>query len=68
MATSDEQMGKPFTFDHDGRTMTTRKPFTGDAWYRVESGEYAYLFLYSDAEGVKVRDVVLTRPMFAKVA
>lgn len=68
MATIDEQMNKRFTFTHNGRTMTTRKPFTGDAWYRVESGEYAYLFLYSDAEGVKVKDVIPTRPMFAKIA
>lgn len=68
MATIDGQMGKVFTFTHNGQAKTTRKPFTIDAWYRLETGEYAYLYHFSDYAGVLVKDVIPTRPQFAKIA
>jgi hypothetical protein len=68
MATIDTQTGKVFNFTHDGQNVATRKPFAGDAWYKLDSGSYAYLYHASDAQGIVVKDVVYARPMFAKIA
>lgn len=68
MTTIDTQMGKVFSFSHNGRIVATRKPFAEDAWYKLDSGSYAYLYHASDAHGIAVKDVIPTRPMFAKIA
>ena len=55
------------TLTHNGETLTTRKEFCGDGWYRLTDGRYAYVFLYSDAVGLRVRDVMASRPAFATI-